>query len=135
MIRCCMSNWKITTIALFLLLMVEPRVATGEEWWGGAEWTAADVARQVMVQTLLAADWSQTIVVSRDPGLIEENPILGENPSSGRVDKYFAAWMVAHPLISHILPAGLRKHWQYAAIIVQAGAVGNNHNLGVRFNF
>jgi hypothetical protein len=130
-----MLAWKMITVALFLLVLSCPRASCGEEWWGGSEWTAADVARQVAVQTLLAVDWSQTITTSRDPGLTEVNPILGEYPSSGRVDKYFAAWMVAHPLISHILPATMRRHWQHAALVVQAGAVGNNINLGIRMNF
>jgi hypothetical protein len=130
-----MLAWKMITVVLFLLVLSCPRVSHGEEWWGGSEWTAADVARQITVQTLLAVDWSQTITTSRDPGLTEVNPILGEYPSSGRVDKYFAAWMVAHPLISHILPATMRRHWQHAALVVQAGAVGNNINLGIRMNF
>jgi len=49
---------------------------------------------------LLVADWGQTREIAVNPRYREINILLGENPSLGEVDLYFATAIVGNALIS-----------------------------------
>src|SRR6266702_7659586 len=100
------------------------------------EWSKADVGRELAFGTLLAIDWAQTREIAAHPELYyEHNPILGEHPSSGRVDAYMLAAGALHFGIANWLPGDWRAAWQWGGIVIEAGAVGHNYMIGIRAPF
>jgi hypothetical protein len=117
-----------------------------------AHWTTADTVRQGAVVALQVADWRQTRTIATemipaytvDQGggasttynaryrYCEQNPILGEHPTGGQVNTYFAASILGNALISYLLPPEWRAGWQYVSIGFQAVYVVNNFNAGIR---
>jgi hypothetical protein len=86
---------------------------------------------------LLAADWSQTAYISRNPDqYYERNPILGDHPSSQSVNLYMGAWMIVHPLVTHILIhtyPDLVPYWQWGFIAIEGACVIGNNQNGIPF--
>jgi len=118
-------------IFLTVLLVALPVGASAAD-----EWTAGDTAREAAFLAVHAADWSQTISVANDPDRYQENnPIIGDDPSRGRVNQYFLLTGAGHAAIAYLLPSTPRKWWQYAWIGVQAGQVTDNYYAGVEFGF
>ena len=100
------------------------------------DWTSADTVAQGAVTALLIADWGQTRYIALNPqDWHEKNSLLGEHPSSGKVNDYFAAAIVGHAAISYLLPKDLRHGWQYVWIGIEANTVQNNRSLGIRMQF
>jgi len=101
---------------------------------GCVTWTKGDVVREGVWMGLHLVDWKQTRTVAKNPHKYHEtNPIMGKHPSVGRVDTYMGAWVILHPVITHVLPEKHRKVWQYISIGVTGGAVVNNICVGVEF--
>lgn len=108
-------------------------------------WTTGDTWRQAAVTGLLVADWGQTRWIVRHPqdpthnGVYtwraEGNPLLGDYPSIGKVNTYFAAAAVGHAAISYILPRGWRDAWQYVWIGAEANQVRRNYYMGIKLAF
>jgi hypothetical protein len=99
-----------------------------------------------MAEALLVADHGQTLEIAAQPEKwYEKNPILGPYPSRGEVNAYFMAVEVLHPIvawalpteacIARWLPCDWRAAWQHVTIMVQAGSVNNNYQLGIGFGF
>jgi hypothetical protein len=120
-----------TILAVLLLL---PAVSP-------ADWSSADTTRQVLFTTVLALDWAQTRYIATHPeNHREKNPIIGEHPTTGRVDGYFASSALIHWSVSYLLPdkyLGIkwRSIWQNISIGVETGVVARNYRMGVGFNF
>jgi hypothetical protein len=116
------------TIILVLLLATMPAMAD--------DWTIADKQREAVYLALHAIDWAQTRTIARNPDRwYEVNPILGEHPSVGRVDGYFAVMALAHIAVSNALPTRYRTAWQYVSIGFEAGVAGHNLSLGIGVKF
>lgn len=107
-------------------------------------WTDQQIGQQVAFTVLLVADWGQTRDIKNHPELEELNPILGPHPTDSEIDRYFAAAVVGHALVSHWLPSRRiaswmpitwRDAWQHVWIARQAVSVENNYSLGVKFDF
>lgn len=119
----------------------------------GDDWTTGDTVRQAVVTGLLIADWGQTRwnvkhesdcntpsgLYPRNPICdalrYETNPLLGQNPSMGRVNIYFSAAIVGHAAISYALPRGWRDGWQYVWIGIEANQVNRNRSIGIKIDF
>jgi hypothetical protein len=100
---------------------------------GAGEWKPTE---QIIVTTLLVADWGQTRDAARRDDLKEGwNPILGEYPSTGRVDRYFAATVIGYNIAAYYLPPKWSRRLAYVVGAVQISAVGNNLILGAKFDF
>lgn len=96
------------------------------------EWTDDDTRREAVYIALHIMDWAQTRTIARNPDRWNEvNPILGEHPSVGRVDAYFAVMALSHMAVSDVLPTEYRDTWQYLSIGFEAGFVGHNLSLGI----
>lgn len=111
---------------------------------GNPGWSGADTARELASLGLLGADWAQTRTIAKNPydsGRLaqpwhETNPILGEHPSSGHVNNYFALSMLAHAMIASQLPPEIRKWFQYGTIGLEAPVVGRNKlKFGIGMTF
>lgn len=103
-----------------------------------AEWTKAQ-KKEAAYLGLHLADWAQTRNLTRkfnDGGTWHEtNPILGKAPHQDKVDAYFALTGLAHYLLSKNLPEKWRDPFQNVTIGMEAGAIGNNINLGIKTKF
>jgi hypothetical protein len=85
---------------------------------------------------LLVIDWGQTRAIATEPDRFRErNPILGEHPSRGEVDRYFALSVAATAGLSYVLPDPYRTWFLTGVVVLEASAVINNHQLGVKVSF
>ena len=119
-------------IALIFVLFIFNSVAIAAE---DNSWTRKDTAWQTAYAVLHIADWSQTRYIAENPEYNERNSILGNHPSTRKVDAYFAATLVAHTAISYILPTEYRRIWQVVTIAVEGNVVAHNVRIGVKFGF
>lgn len=95
----------------------------------------ADINRQLIYQSLLMVDWAQTRDIAKKPEFEEKNFFLGENPSVGEVNTYFAALSLVQVGVTLMLAPENRAVWQYVSIGVAAGNVTRNHYYGVKLDF
>lgn len=114
------------TIIIFLLLST-PVYAQ--------DWTKQDTITEGVYLALHAIDYFQTKEIARNPAFKEYNPILGEHPSSGRINTYFALTAIGHAAISYVLKPKYRRYWQFVTIGIQSYTVCHNYHVGVRFSF
>lgn len=103
------------------------------------EWTPADSWREAAYLTLHTIDWAQTHAVARDPRWNDRdrelNPILGNRPSAGSIDRYFALTALAHVGVAVALPEKWRHTFQYVTVGFQAGVVARTYSFGVGARF
>lgn len=83
------------------------------------------------------ADMLTTLDISRHPNLVEENPLMGQHPSDGKVLGYFAATGVLHYLVTRELvrenvPAPIVQTWEALGIGLEVGMVAHNYSIGLR---
>lgn len=104
---------------------------------GRSGWSSEDIARQAAALGLLGADWAQTRTIAKNPHQFNEtNPILGEHPSTQKVNNYFAASMIGHTLLMNALPPEWRKWAQYGTIGLEAPTVRKNKiQFGIGMTF
>lgn len=94
------------------------------------------VKEQATVTALLVADWGQTRYIARSPDYHESwNRILGEYPTVGEVDRYFAASIILYNVTAYYLPPKWSKILSYSVGLVEISAIGNNAMIGVKFDF
>lgn len=131
--------FKIIIVAVFAVVVIATKAQAS-----GWEWDAADYAREAVALGLTVVDWGQTRDIRHHAGMKELNPILGREPSDGKINGYFATVMILHPLVTAALPKqatilGLkispRTAWQYFYIGVEATAISSNWNGGLRMRF
>ena len=97
-------------------------------------WTRSDTYRQAAVIGLEIIDWRQTRYIANHPReYYEMNPILGEHPSPGRVNTYFATMIAANVAVTALLPPPYRAWWQYISIGTQGFVVIHNFDAGIGF--
>lgn len=105
------------------------------------KWTKADKIGQVMVLGAMTMDWLQTrYIASHGNEYRETNPMLGEHPSKGQVNAYFAGLAAFNVATSCLLPSEIivndyrfkpRLMWQTSTFLGHGYAVISNYNLGV----
>lgn len=116
-------------VLAFLLFLSVPAYAD--------EWRTADTWREVTYLTLHVIDWAQTRNISRNPEEWSEqwNKVLGEHPSTARVDRYFAFTAIAHIGIVRALPKEWRAPFQYVTISVEVVSDVHNYTFGIGARF
>ena len=121
--------WGCTFIIFMYVFYVPPCNASDD-------WTPQNTHLEWAWVALHGADWLQTRYIATHPERFSEtNPILGEHPSVGTVNLFFAATTGLHYLISRKLHPEQRKWFQLVSIGVSGGAVARNYHLGVRMEF
>ena len=99
-------------------------------------WSDADVKREAVYLAVDTVDWLQTRNIARDPNKwYETNSVLGEHPSVGKVNMYFATMMLVHIGIVDALPSEYRPVFQYTTIMVELNYVAHNYSLGISMKF
>lgn len=121
---------KYCIITILLILWLSSPTLAAELW------TKADMAREAAFVAVTVIDWSQTLKTADHPEKwTENNPILGEHPSRGKVNTYFPAGILLHAVIAYALPRPYREWWQYTWIGVETAAVGKNLSVGIGISF
>jgi len=88
-------------------------------------WSATDIGLASGFLALLWVDAAQTRSLARNnwQRFYEANPILGRQPSVGRINTYTAAAAITTLGIAAVLPARARRWWLAGAFAVQATTV------------
>lgn len=96
-------------------------------------WTRQDAVRHAALTGLMIIDWQQTREISKKPNEYREsNPILGEHPSRGEVNLYFATMWIVKSVIAGRLPSRWRDDWLWFCIGESAAMVGHNYSIGLK---
>ena len=95
-------------------------------------WSTQDTILQGVVLAAFDVDRRQTLQIKNVPGLYETNPILGQQPTDVGVNNYFIVVALVHTGIAYLLPR-YRTMFQAVTIGVEAGVIGNNYSLGLRW--
>lgn len=120
---------KALVIALLLLTAAMPARAADP-------WSTQDVALQATYTVLHVMDWGQTRYIAAHPDEhFERNPLLGRHPHKDTVDLYFAGTLVAHTVVTHLLPREWRPYWQAVTIGLEGSCVGWNFAGGIKVRF
>jgi hypothetical protein len=101
-----------------------------------AAWTTLDHSLAVGVATMMALDWGQTRYAARNPSRYSErNPLMGEQPSTAKVDQYFTLASLLMVGMTYILPRSERRVFLSGVIVVETSAVVSNYRIGVKLDF
>ena len=99
-------------------------------------WTTLDYALAGGAFTMMAVDWAQTRYAARHPShYSERNPILGEQPSTAKVDQYFALASLLMAGATYLLPQQERRLFLGGVLVVETSAVVSNYRIGVKVDF
>lgn len=86
--------------------------------------------------TVHAIDWRQTRYIAKHPDEFSEtNPLLGENPSTSKVDNLMLSIALLHTGITKSLPSEHRMYWQMFTLGFKVGYVEKNIYLGIGMDF
>ena len=100
------------------------------------EWSEADKTREAVYLAVDTVDWLQTRNIARNPDkFYETNSYLGQHPSVGKVNGYFATMMLVHVCIVTVLPSKYRATFQFTSIAYEASYVAGNYRLGISVKF
>lgn len=132
---------------IIVLLLLVPIHANADNW------TIFDTTLQLTYTTLHIMDWRQTQIIANSCYNVtktkpsgttktvaicdkyETNFILGDHPSEGRVNTYFATTLALHWVASYYLPKPYRTIFQGTWIIIEYDIVQQNRSIGIGFNF
>src|SRR5687768_7231938 len=99
-------------------------------------WTALDYSLAGGAATVMALDWAQTRYGARNPTrFAERNPMMGEHPSTAKVDRYFTTASLLVAGMAFALPASQRRLFLGGLIVVETSVVFSNHQIGVKLDF
>jgi len=100
------------------------------------EWKTTDTAMLIAAESMLLADYNQTLQISRHPELYyERNRIMGTHPGRGTVNTYFIAAALITAGIAKALPVKYRRMFLGGVIGVEAITVAGNKAIGLRVAF
>ena len=88
--------------------------------------------------SLHIVDWGQTRYIAKSPKYYELNPILGRNPSVGKVNTYFTVTGILHTTVSYLLWRYKPRWWKWFQVITitsQATVVYHNFSIGIKLDF
>ena len=100
------------------------------------EWSEADKTREAVYLAVDTIDWLQTRNIARNPDkFYETNSYLGQHPSVGKVNEYFAVTMLLHVGIVTSLPSKYRSVFQFTTIAYEINYVAGNYQIGISAKF
>ena len=96
-------------------------------------WTPQEQQAGVTLGALMLVDYLQTRQIAKYPEQYHEvNVILGQHPSLGKVNNYFAIASVFTYVLMDALPTEYRRWMLAAGITAEAAVIGSNFNLGLK---
>ena len=114
------------------LLLCYPNTAASYEF---DDWTRGQLIMQGLTTFSYVLDWGQTLDIENHSNLYETNALLGDHPSRGEINTYFASLIITHILITHVLPSKYRMAWLTGTFVISVGYVNNNYHLGLTFKY
>ena len=130
---------QLLTVLLAVLLFVLP---------AKADWTGAEIGKEIAWEFLHILDWGTTLDISDHPDDYCEvglaRVFIGKNPSRSDVNIYMGLGAILHPVATHIIPQKAeifgwefspRAWWQNVTIGGSGYCVGRNFSLGLRVNY
>ena len=99
-------------------------------------WTTLDYSLAGGAATMMLIDWAQTRYSARHPDQYSErNPAIGEQPSTAKVDQYFALASLLMAGATYVLPRRERRLFLGGVLVVETSAVVSNYRIGVKVDF
>jgi len=96
-------------------------------------WTDTQVAAGATLGALLATDYLQTRQIAKQPELYHEvNPVLGQHPSIGKVNLYFATSAVLGYAVLDTLPSDYRDWALAAGLVLELAVTTHNQSIGLK---
>ena len=89
----------------------------------------------ITANTLIVADWGQTRYIADSPDFYETNPILGTDPTTGEVNKYFLSSLAVYNTTYYLTPVKHREKVATFVSLFQLGYVYNNYTMGIKCSF
>lgn len=108
-----------------------------------SDFSQRDLQYQAASTVLTIADWNQTLQFS-DNDKVEQNPILGANPTEREINTIIPLAIAGQWLTSWALPTEARflnmkynprRLFQIVVISGEAWAVNNNYQIGIKVKF
>jgi len=113
-------------LGLFCAVFAAPALASDP-------WKPEEQVAGAALGALILVDYLQTRQIAKYPEQYHEvNLILGEHPSIGKVNNYFMIASALTYIFIDALPSEYRSYVLAAGIVVQAGVVAGNFNLGIK---
>ena len=105
--------------------------------WAWSDWTQEHKNWFVAANIATVGDWATTRNMTRrySEGYWERNPLLGRQPSTQRVDLYFASWMITNYFIADSFQGKNRTIYLQIVTGVESAMVINNLGIGLRLEF
>lgn len=120
-------------LVLSVIIIISPlKKLEANPWYQGDPWSNQDIYLQLTYLTFVSIDWLQTRKIASDPNRKEMNPFLGPNPSLRKVDLIIGSSIIAHSIITWILPTKYRPFWQMLWIGAEMAATSHNYSVGIR---
>lgn len=133
---------RISLCIVIIMLLYGSHVCAAE-WF--SDFDKNDLMWQAGSTFVTVLDWGTTLdIVDRPDEFHETNWYLGEHPSRGKVNKYFAIVIAANWGIAWALPTDAeilnyhvkpRRWFQYVWVGAETAVVAHNLSIGLRFNF
>lgn len=99
------------------------------------EWTDDELRWGAALAVTRLVDWGQTRYIAKHPDRFREvNPLIGDHPSLGEVNRHFIVSTALMFAAAHYLPQ-YRTRLLQVYVVVGAGYVVHNIGIGVRFQF
>lgn len=99
------------------------------------EWTDEELRWGAALAVTRLVDWGQTRYIAKHPDRFREvNPLIGDNPSLGEVNRHFVVSSLLMFGAAHYLPqhrGTILKVW----VAIGVGANVHNAAIGVRIDF
>ena len=85
----------------------------------------------------IVVDWGQTRYIVHNPQRYHEafNPILGEHPSTRKVDAWFLGALAVNNGVMVALPKKYRPYYAGAVTAVETYFVVSNNQIGIKVGF
>ncbi len=135
---------RLICVVIVSMLLVAMTAGTAHAFDRDA-WDGTDTALQTLFITATVMDMTQTLHAFRHRQVRyeESNPLLGRNPSVGRINAVIPTSIIAHTAIAVVLPKEMdlfgetihpRAIWQCFWIGVELEAVQHNRSIGLGLN-
>ena len=89
----------------------------------------------ISANSIIALDYLQTLEIAQSSEWNERNPIMGEYPSTGDVNRYFASLAIIYNVAAQFIPARYRDKYYIAISIGHGSTVIHNYSAGIRIQF
>ena len=89
----------------------------------------------ISANSIIAIDYLQTLEIAQSSEWNERNPIMGEHPSTGDVNRYFVSLAIIYNVAAQFVPKKHRNKFYVAIGLGHGSAVVHNYSAGIRIQF